>query len=113
MAVRVHAYSGLPCFATLFNQPLDQQRRQGPPADFLAYFEILLEAQKFSARVSRTMFACTEAGEYISEQTVRMLEDEYDIVEQTLRRSQTGTSLFSITPPALGFASFFHYRGKE
>jgi len=92
---RAFAAAGLPCSATIFNQPLDFQRRQGPPPDFLAYFEVLLEAQKFSNRVSRVMFAATEVSDSVSEQAVRMLEEEFDLVEQTLSRSQTGMTLLT------------------
>jgi hypothetical protein len=96
---RVASANGLPSFATLFNQPLDQQRRQGPPSDFLAYFEVLLEAQKFCNRVSKTIFACTDGtGDGIPEATVRLLEDEFDAVEQTLCRNQTGMRRFHPLP---------------
>jgi hypothetical protein len=39
------------------------------------------------------MFAATEVSGFVTEQTVRMLEEEFDLVEQTLCRSQTGMIL--------------------
>jgi len=88
---RVSSYTGYPSLGAMFNQPLEKQGVRGClSADILSYFGVLLEAQKFCNRVSKTMFACLEGAEGVSEATVRLLEEEFDQVERTLGGSGTG-----------------------
>lgn len=90
----VATYNGIPSLATLFNQKVEKQNhRESPATDFLSYFGVLLEAQKFSNRVTKTVLACLEGSDGVPEATVRLLEDEYELIERTLCHSGSGKAL--------------------
>ncbi|KAI2630879.1 hypothetical protein GGR54DRAFT_174847 [Hypoxylon sp. NC1633] len=78
---RITTAIGLPSLGGLFNQAIQNIIDGRTPFQVPSTFRVLLECQKFSNRVSKTMGAHLEESRGVSPQIVQLLEDEWTVVK--------------------------------
>lgn len=77
---RVSACMGLPPLGCLFNQTIQNIIDGKTQFQVPSSFRVLLECQKFSHRLSKTMAAFLDESRGVSAQIVQQLEDEFDMI---------------------------------
>ncbi|GJC80706.1 putative transcription factor SEF1 [Colletotrichum liriopes] len=91
-AQRVASSNGFPPPAGFFNEAVNRAASGRSLPDALGYFGLLYEMQKFSNRLSRTMFSVAEEGEGVPDTVIQLLEDELNKLRQLQSRHNSGPS---------------------
>jgi transcriptional regulatory protein LEU3 len=87
---RVSTYMGIPPLGCLFNQTIQNVIDGRTPFHVPSGFRVLLECQKFSHQVSKTMAACLEETRGVSAHIVKHLEDEFDSIQGLICSERAG-----------------------
>ncbi|GKT46705.1 replication factor A protein 1 [Colletotrichum spaethianum] len=106
-AQRVAASNGYPPPAGFFNEAVNRAAAGRSLPDALGYFGVLYEMQKFSNRLSRTMFSVAEEGEGVPDTVIQLLEDELNKLRQLQSRHNSDLDLFAILAVQFELQSYY------
>ncbi|WDK15395.1 hypothetical protein CGRA01v4_06676 [Colletotrichum graminicola] len=106
-AQRVASSNGLPPPAGFFNEAVNRAAAGRSLPDALGYFGLLYEMQKFSNRLSRTMFSVAEEGEGVPDTVIQLLEDELNKLRQLQSRHNSDLDLFTILAVQFELQSYY------
>ncbi|KAK2008107.1 hypothetical protein LZ32DRAFT_29864 [Colletotrichum eremochloae] len=106
-AQRVASSNGFPPPAGFFNEAVNRAAAGRSLPDALGYFGMLYEMQKFSNRLSRTMFSVAEEGEGVPDTVIQLLEDELNKLRQLQSRHNSDLDLFTILAVQFELQSYY------
>ncbi|KZL78437.1 binuclear zinc transcription factor [Colletotrichum tofieldiae] len=106
-AQRVASSNGFPPPAGFFNEAVNRAASGRSLPDALGYFGLLYEMQKFSNRLSRTMFSVAEEGEGVPDTVIQLLEDELNKLRQLQSRHNSDLDLFTILAVQFELQSYY------
>ncbi|WYZ40065.1 hypothetical protein EsH8_IV_000406 [Colletotrichum jinshuiense] len=106
-AQRVAASNGIPPPAGFFNEAVNRAAGGRSLPDALGYFGVFYEMQKFSNRMSRTVFSVAEEGEGVPDTVIQLLEDELNKLRQLQSRHNSDLDLFTILAVQFELQSYY------
>ncbi|KAK1535275.1 hypothetical protein CPAR01_08817 [Colletotrichum paranaense] len=106
-AQRVASSNGFPPPAGFFNEAVNRAAGGRSLPDALGYFGLLYEMQKFSNRLSRTVFSVAEEGEGVPDTVIQLLEDELNKLKQLQARHNSDLDLFTILAVQFELQSYY------
>ncbi|KAK1980855.1 hypothetical protein LZ30DRAFT_721935 [Colletotrichum cereale] len=106
-AQRVASSNGFPPPAGFFNEAVNRAAAGRSLPDALGYFGMLYEMQRFSNRLSRTMFSVAEEGEGVPDTVIQLLEDELNKLRQLQSRHNSDLDLFTILAVQFELQSYY------